>query len=78
MSVAARKAAIQRMEKEMREASKMLEFEYAAVLRDRIKEMRALYVYLLKSRRKSKNKPMVEEHFQCRIKSSSGARVSII
>ncbi len=41
MSVAARKAAIQRMEKEMREASKMLEFEYAAVLRDRIKEMRA-------------------------------------
>lgn len=41
MSVAARKAAIQRLEKEMREASKMLEFEYAAVLRDRIKEMRA-------------------------------------
>lgn len=40
MSVAARKAAIQRLEKEMREASKMLEFEYAAVLRDRIKEMR--------------------------------------
>ena len=41
MSDAARRAAIQRMEKEMREASKMLEFEYAAVLRDRIKEMRA-------------------------------------
>ncbi len=41
MSAAARQAAIQRLEKEMREASKMLEFEYAAVLRDRIKEMRA-------------------------------------
>lgn len=51
MSVAARKAAIQRLEKEMREASKMLEFEYAAVLRDRIKEMR---VELEKQEKKQK------------------------
>ncbi len=40
MSAAARKSAIERLEKEMRQASKMLEFEYAAVLRDRIAEMR--------------------------------------
>ena len=33
-------AEIKRLEKEMREASKMLEFEYAAVLRDRIIELR--------------------------------------
>ncbi|MCI8910052.1 MAG: excinuclease ABC subunit UvrB [Oscillibacter sp.] len=35
-----RAAEIQRLEKEMKEASKMLEFEYAAVLRDRIIELR--------------------------------------
>ena len=35
-----REAAIAKLEKEMREASKMLEFEYAAVLRDRIIELR--------------------------------------
>ncbi|MCI9512304.1 MAG: excinuclease ABC subunit UvrB [Oscillibacter sp.] len=35
-----REAEIKRLEKEMREASKMLEFEYAAVLRDRIIELR--------------------------------------
>ena len=36
-----RAAEIAKLEKEMREASKMLEFEYAAVLRDRIIELRA-------------------------------------
>ena len=35
-----RDAEIKRLEKEMKEASKMLEFEYAAVLRDRIIELR--------------------------------------
>ena len=35
-----RTAEIARLEKEMKEASKMLEFEYAAVLRDRIIELR--------------------------------------
>ena len=35
-----RDAAIEKLEKEMREASKRLEFEYAAVLRDRIIELR--------------------------------------
>ena len=35
-----RDAEIKKLEKEMREASKMLEFEYAAVLRDRIIELR--------------------------------------
>jgi excinuclease ABC subunit B len=35
-----RDAEITRLEKEMKEASKMLEFEYAAVLRDRIIELR--------------------------------------
>ena len=35
-----REAEIAKLEKEMREASKMLEFEYAAVLRDRIIELR--------------------------------------
>ena len=35
-----REAAIVKLEKEMREASKRLEFEYAAVLRDRIIELR--------------------------------------
>ncbi len=31
---------IARLEKEMKEAGKMLEFEYAAILRDRIIELR--------------------------------------
>jgi len=35
-----REAAIEKLEKEMRKASKMLEFEYAAVLRDRIIRLR--------------------------------------
>ena len=35
-----RRAEIAKLEKQMREASKMLEFEYAAVLRDRIIELR--------------------------------------
>ena len=35
-----RQAEIAKLEKQMREASKMLEFEYAAVLRDRIIELR--------------------------------------
>ena len=35
-----RDAAIEKLEKEMKEASKRLEFEYAAVLRDRIIELR--------------------------------------
>ena len=35
-----REAEIRRLEKEMREASRMLEFEYAAMLRDRIIELR--------------------------------------
>jgi excinuclease ABC subunit B len=35
-----REAEIAKLEKEMKEASKMLEFEYAAVLRDRIIELR--------------------------------------
>ena len=35
-----RSAEITRLEQEMREASKLLEFEYAAVLRDRIIELR--------------------------------------
>ena len=35
-----RAAEIEKLEKEMKEASKMLEFEYAAVLRDRIIELR--------------------------------------
>ena len=37
---AERTAEIAKLEKEMREASKMLEFEYAAILRDRIIELR--------------------------------------
>ncbi len=41
MTAAARRAEIQKLEREMREASKMLEFEYAAILRDRIKQLRA-------------------------------------
>ena len=35
-----RAAEIAKLEKQMKEASKMLEFEYAAVLRDRIIELR--------------------------------------
>jgi excinuclease ABC subunit B len=35
-----REQAIARLEKEMRRASKLLEYEYAAVLRDRIIELR--------------------------------------
>ena len=35
-----RDAAVEKLEKEMREASKRLEFEYAAVLRDRIIELK--------------------------------------
>jgi excinuclease ABC subunit B len=37
---AEREAEIRKLEKAMKEASKMLEFEYAAVLRDRIIELR--------------------------------------
>ena len=40
LNEAERDAEIKRLEKEMKEASKMLEFEYAAVLRDRIIELR--------------------------------------
>lgn len=40
LSKAEREAAIKKLEKEMREASKMLEFEHAAFLRDKIKELR--------------------------------------
>ena len=40
LSAKDREAEIARLEKEMKEASKMLEFEYAAVLRDRIIELR--------------------------------------
>ena len=31
---------IQKLEKDMQEAAKMLEFEYAAVLRDQLKKLR--------------------------------------
>ena len=41
LSRAGREQEIAKLEREMKEASKMLEFEYAAVLRDRIKELRA-------------------------------------
>ncbi len=41
MNRAAREQEIAKLEREMKEASKMLEFEYAAVLRDRIKVLRA-------------------------------------
>ena len=37
---AEREATIRRLEKEMKEASKMLEFEYAALLRDQIIQLR--------------------------------------
>lgn len=40
MTARERKEAIERLEKEMRKASQMLEFEYAAVLRDRIIKLR--------------------------------------
>ncbi len=35
-----RKLAVEKLEKEMREAARMLDFEYAAILRDRIKELK--------------------------------------
>ena len=35
-----RKAEIERLEKEMRKAAKMLEYEYAAVLRDELIRLR--------------------------------------
>ena len=35
-----REAEILRLEKEMKEAAKLLEFEYAAILRDRIMELK--------------------------------------
>jgi excinuclease ABC subunit B len=41
LSAAERQAAIARLEKEMKAASKMLEFEYAAVLRDQIIRLRS-------------------------------------
>ena len=37
---AAKEAEIQKLERQMKEASRMLEFEYAAVLRDQIRELR--------------------------------------
>ncbi len=40
MTAREREAAIERLEKEMRQAAKMMEFEYAAILRDRIIELR--------------------------------------
>ena len=40
LSAAERQAAIARLEKEMKNASRMLEFEYAAVLRDQIIRLR--------------------------------------
>ena len=40
LSRAAKEQQIAKLEKAMKEASKMLEFEYAAVLRDQIKELR--------------------------------------
>lgn len=42
MSVRDRKLEISKLEKQMREASQMLEFEYAAILRDRIIELRGM------------------------------------
>ena len=35
-----REQTIQKLERDMREAAKMLEFEYAAILRDQIKKLR--------------------------------------
>ena len=40
MTASERRAEIERLEKEMKEASRMLEFEYAAVLRDRLIELK--------------------------------------
>ena len=40
LTKAEREKEISRLEKEMRAAAKMMEFEYAAVLRDRIIELR--------------------------------------
>ncbi len=40
MTKAEREKAIDRLEKQMRQAAKMMEYEYAAVLRDQIIELR--------------------------------------
>ena len=40
MTRAEREEAIKKLEREMKDASKRLEFEYAAILRDRIIELR--------------------------------------
>ncbi|MEG1241422.1 MAG: excinuclease ABC subunit UvrB [Oscillospiraceae bacterium] len=40
MTASEKRAAIEKMEKEMKEAAKMLEFEYAALLRDRLIKLR--------------------------------------
>ena len=40
MTDAERAAEIAKLERQMKEAAKMLEFEYAAILRDRIMELR--------------------------------------
>ena len=40
MTARERQEAIDKLEKEMKKASRMLEFEYAAVLRDRIIKLR--------------------------------------
>ena len=41
MTRAERDAAITKLEKQMREAAKMMEFEYAAALRDQIIQLRS-------------------------------------
>ena len=40
MTESERKSEIERLEKEMKKAAKMLEYEYAALLRDRLIELR--------------------------------------
>ena len=40
MTEAERREEIQKLEKKMREAAKMLEFEYAAILRDQLIKLR--------------------------------------
>ena len=40
MTAHERKQAIEKLEKQMKEAARMLEFEYAAVLRDRLIKLR--------------------------------------
>ena len=44
---AEREATIRRLEKEMKEASKMLEFEYAALLRDQMIVLKKHYFLLI-------------------------------